>query len=213
MTQRDIFRNRTAIECRSRRNHGNWNLARWRYRHRRRYWCRNASTGYWRRVGRRIRSHRWLNRWPQAAIDDDPMRALTTAFLLFGFALLGTSAYAQEARPDATATVASAQSAAATKARIAHQGIWKSAVPPIKMKGMFQNHDPIGLVAGKLIPADCSLNWTDPDTHGLYCFSSATSLVYFLDSPQTYLAQAEKNWRVLKGKPEKVRRDGAGRPQ
>jgi hypothetical protein len=87
-----------------------------------------------------------------------------------------------------------------------NEGIWKSAVPPVKMKGMFDDHDPIGLLAGKLIPADCSLNWTDPDTHKLYCFSSATSLVYFLDAPQTYLAAAAKNWRVLKG------RLGAGRP-
>lgn len=93
-------------------------------------------------------------------------------------------AFAQEAKPAATPP-----------------GIWKSAVPPVTMKGMFDDHDPIGLVAGKLIPADCSFNWTDPDTHKLYCFTSATSLVYFLDSPQTYLAEAEKNWRALKGKP------------
>jgi len=78
-------------------------------------------------------------------------------------------------------------------------GIWKSAVPPVKMKGSFQDHDPIGLVAGQLIPADCSINWIDPDTHKLYCFTSATSLVYFLDSPQTYLLEAERNWRRLKG--------------
>ena len=84
------------------------------------------------------------------------------------------------------------------KARADHNGIWKWAVPPTRMNGMFDDHDPIGLVAGKLIPADCSFNWTDPDTHKLYCFTSATSLVYFLDAPQTYLAQAEKTWRALK---------------
>lgn len=78
-------------------------------------------------------------------------------------------------------------------------GIWKSVVPPVKMKGQFQDHDPIGLVAGQLIPADCSINWTDPDTHKLYCFTSATSLVFFLDSPQEYLSKAEKNWHALKG--------------
>lgn len=90
-------------------------------------------------------------------------------------------------------------------AQEAKQGMWKWVVPPIKMKGAFDDHDPIGLVAGKLIPADCSFNWTDPDTHKLYCFTSATSLVYFLDSPQTYLAQAERNWRILKGKADKAR--------
>ncbi|MGP8233590.1 MAG: hypothetical protein ACLQL2_13165 [Methylovirgula sp.] len=80
-------------------------------------------------------------------------------------------------------------------------GIWKWVVPPVKMKGGFDDNDPIGLVAGKLIPADCSINWIDPDTHKLYCFTSATSLVYFLDAPQNYLAQAEKSWQTLKGKP------------
>lgn len=97
---------------------------------------------------------------------------------------LAMPAFAQEAKPAVTPP-----------------GIWKWAVPPVTMKGTFDDHDPIGLVAGKLIPADCSFNWTDPDTHKLYCFTSATSLVYFLDSPQTYLAEAEKNWRALKGKP------------
>jgi hypothetical protein len=98
--------------------------------------------------------------------------------ILAGCMLLATSADAQEAK----------------------QGVWKWVVPPVKMQGTFDDHDPIGLVAGKLIPADCSFNWTDPDTHKLYCFTSATSLVYFLDSPQTYLAEAEKNWLALKGK-------------
>lgn len=80
------------------------------------------------------------------------------------------------------------------------KGIWKWVVPPVRMNGAFDDHDPIGLVAGKLIPADCAFNWTDPDTHRLYCFTSATSLVYFLNSPQTYLPEAEKSWRALKGK-------------
>ena len=73
------------------------------------------------------------------------------------------------------------------------------------MNGMFDDHDPIGLVAGQLISADCAFNWTDPDTHKLYCFTTATSLVYFLRSPQTYLAKAEQNWRALKGEVGKAR--------
>lgn len=104
--------------------------------------------------------------------------------LLCGCALVAMAAFAQQAKPAATPP-----------------GVWKWAVPPVKMQGTFDDHDPIGLVAGKLIPADCSFNWTDPDTHKLYCFTSATSLVYFLDSPQTYLAEAEKNWRALQRKP------------
>lgn len=92
---------------------------------------------------------------------------------------------------DMTGTARDAQTSGA--------GIWKAVVPPVKMKGQFQDHDPIGLVAGQLIPADCSINWTDPDTQKLYCFTSATSLVFFLDSPQEYLANAKKNWHALKG--------------
>jgi hypothetical protein len=132
-----------------------------------------------------------------------------TISLLLACTLLAMSTYAQEATRDAKLSDPNVGSTAAMKAPTG--GIWKSVVPPVKMKGMFDDHDPIGLVAGKLIPADCSLNWTDPDTHKLYCFTSATSLVYFLDSPQTYLAEAERNWRTLKGK-----RGGAalrGRPR
>jgi hypothetical protein len=79
-------------------------------------------------------------------------------------------------------------------AHAAQMGIWKAVVPPVKMKGAFDDHDPIGLAAGKMIPADCSINWTDPDTHKLYCFSSATSLVYFLNAPHTNIARATKGW-------------------
>ncbi len=125
--------------------------------------------------------------------------------LLFGCTLLAMSACAQEAKPDATPPHRNAESAAARKAMIEHTGIWKWVVPPVKMNGMFDDHDPIGLVAGKLIPADCAFNWTDPDTHKLYCFTTATSLVYFLNSPQKYLAEAEENWRALKGKARKER--------
>jgi len=102
------------------------------------------------------------------------------------------------------------------KAASQDEGIWKAVVPPLRMKGTFDNDDPIGLVAGKLLPADCSINWTDPDTHKLYCFTSATSLVYFLNAPQTYLTEAEKNWRALRAEPGKARRDStaplAGQP-
>lgn len=125
--------------------------------------------------------------------------------LLVGCALPAMSAFAQRTKPGATAPDSNADSAAAMKALTEHQGIWKWVVPPVKMRGAFDDHDPIGLVAGKLIPADCSINWTDPDTHQLYCFTTATSLVYFLDSTQNLLAEAEKNWRALKREPGKAR--------
>jgi hypothetical protein len=126
-------------------------------------------------------------------------------------ACFALSAYAQEVKPATPPSDSEADSIAAMKdsvrdprigkALAEHGGIWKGVVPPSKMAGAFDDHDPIGLVARQLIPADCSLNWTDPDTHKLYCFSSGTSLVYFLNSPQTYLAEAQKNWRALSGKP------------
>jgi hypothetical protein len=77
-------------------------------------------------------------------------------------------------------------------------GIWKAAVPPAgSMHGEFQSNDPIGIMAGARIWADCSINWTDPDSQRLYCFSSATSLVFFLEAPQEYLRRAAKQWRKL----------------
>ncbi len=74
-------------------------------------------------------------------------------------------------------------------------GIWKAVVPPAGMKGKFENHDPIGLVSGAVIKADCSLNWTDPDDGKLYCFASATSQSYFLDWPKTNIRRASEFWR------------------
>lgn len=87
------------------------------------------------------------------------------------------------------------------KSQTGDTGIWKAVVPPVKMKGAFDDNDPIGVIARKKIPADCSINWTDPDTHRLFCFSSATSLVYFLNAPKDYTARAEKAWHELKGAP------------
>jgi hypothetical protein len=76
-----------------------------------------------------------------------------------------------------------------------HAGIWKAATPPGgSMQGEFANADPLGLSAGVSIPADCSINWVDPDSRKRYCFSSATSLVVFLEAPHTYLARARENW-------------------
>jgi hypothetical protein len=79
------------------------------------------------------------------------------------------------------------------------KGIWKWVVPPKKMNGAYENHDPIGVAAGKLIPADCEINYTDPDTHRLFCFTSATSMVYFLNAPKGNTARADKGWRALRG--------------
>ena len=76
-------------------------------------------------------------------------------------------------------------------------GIWKAAVPAKPMKGEFDDFDPLGIAAGAMIKADCSLNWIDPDDGKLYCFSSGTSLEYFLDKPQANLRRARAGWRKL----------------
>jgi hypothetical protein len=76
-----------------------------------------------------------------------------------------------------------------------HSGIWKAATPPNgSMHGELGNNDPLGLSAGARIWADCSINWVDPDSGKRYCFSSATSLVVFLETPHAYLARAVRNW-------------------
>ncbi len=76
-------------------------------------------------------------------------------------------------------------------------GIWKAAVPPKSMQGEFDSLDPLGVAAGARIKADCSLNWIDPDDGKRYCFSSGTSLEFFLDAPQANLERARQGWRRL----------------
>ena len=59
----------------------------------------------------------------------------------------------------------------ATAEDAGHAGIWKAVIPPSgSMHGKFDNNDPLGLAAGAKIPAECSLNWKDPDFGNLYCF-------------------------------------------
>jgi hypothetical protein len=65
------------------------------------------------------------------------------------------------------------------------------------MKGEFDGLDPLGVAAGARIKADCSLNWIDPDDGKRYCFSSGTSLEFFLDEPQANLTRARQGWLKL----------------
>ena len=76
-------------------------------------------------------------------------------------------------------------------------GIWKAVVPPQPMRGEFDSLDPIGVAAGARIKADCSLNWIDPDDGKRYCFSSGTSLEFFLDRPHASIERARQGWRKL----------------
>ena len=81
------------------------------------------------------------------------------------------------------------------------QGIWKAVVPPTAMKSEFDGFDPIGIAAGARIKTDCSLNWVNPDDGTRYCFSSGTSLEFFLDQPHASIARARAAWRKLAGRP------------
>ena len=76
-------------------------------------------------------------------------------------------------------------------------GIWKAAVPRAAMHGEFDSLDPLGVAAGARIKADCSLNWINPDNGQRYCFSSGTSLEFFLDEPQANLERAQAGWRKM----------------
>jgi YHS domain-containing protein len=94
--------------------------------------------------------------------------------------------------------VAPASLAQAPLKEAAHAGgIWKAAVPPKPMRGEFDSLDPLGVAAGARIKSDCSLNWVSPDDGKLYCFSSGTSLEFFLDKPQATLERARAQWRAM----------------
>jgi hypothetical protein len=99
------------------------------------------------------------------------------------------------------AAMAGAQTASTTPGVGRSGGIWKAAVPPKSMRGEFDSLDPIGVAAGARIKADCSLNWVSPDDGKLYCFSSGTSLEYFLDKPQAMLERARASWRKMSERP------------
>jgi len=81
----------------------------------------------------------------------------------------------------------------------AYAGIWKGATPPPgTIQGEFDANDPVGLAAGVIVHADCSINWVNPDSGKRYCFASPTSLVSFLTAPHTYLMRASAAWSNLK---------------
>ncbi len=119
--------------------------------------------------------------------------AAMKAFLVFACTGLAL-ALGRAAAADTPATESPAQ-VGALQAHVG--GIWKAAVPGRAMEAEFDRYDAYGLAIGARIQADCSLNWIDPDDGRRYCFASGTSLVYFLERPKTYLAQARGYWQRL----------------
>jgi hypothetical protein len=147
--------------------------------------------------------------YPSVALNDLAWsETMTTKLMLSAAFALSAALLAPDCRAQTSAPVTQESADAVFGSKIdpravhalsENMGIWKAVVPPVKMPGAFADHDPIGVAAGKLIPADCSINWTDPDTHKLYCFTSATSLVYFLTAPHTNIGRATKSWLKLMG--------------
>jgi hypothetical protein len=97
----------------------------------------------------------------------------------------------------ASLAAALAAPAASAAEKVPGGGIWKAVVPLAPMKGEFGNLDPVGVAAGARILADCSINWVDPDDGARYCFSSGTSLEYFVDRPHYYIDRARAGWRKM----------------
>jgi hypothetical protein len=137
----------------------------------------------------------------------------STALVLFASLSAGT-ALAQSVKPEAVPPDPEADSQAAMKDTVrdpridksqqggSDWGMWDIGRPhPMQGKGEFGDADAIGVAAGQNIYTDCSLYWSDPDTHKILCFSSQASLVYFLDAPRTNEARAEKRWREMGKKP------------
>jgi hypothetical protein len=92
-------------------------------------------------------------------------------------------------------TMTRASESGALSARHEGIGFWK-AYTPQGFKGEFESYDPVGLIGGALIKADCSINWRDQDGK-LYCFASATSLVYFEDMPKANIGKASEAFERL----------------
>jgi hypothetical protein len=112
------------------------------------------------------------------------------AATLFVLAASGGIAFAQET-PHTPASQPSARRGANTG------GIWKAAVPLQAMSGEFDGFDPLGIASGSKIQADCSINWVNPDDGKRYCFSSGTSLEFFLDQPQRNIERARRSWKKM----------------
>ena len=88
-----------------------------------------------------------------------------------------------------SATTCAGEESMRTRPQANELGIWKSYVPR-GVQGEFNNYDPVGLMAGVLIHTDCSINWRNPDTNKLYCFTTGTSFNYFQDWPKAYSRKA-----------------------
>lgn len=116
-------------------------------------------------------------------------RNTTWLFALGAFSLLWLAA--------GSSSLLALESGMRTKPNANEVGIWKSYVPH-GVKGEFDNYDPVGLMAGVLIHADCSINWRDPDTDKLFCFTTGTSFNYFQDFPKANAKRANEAFQRMR---------------
>jgi hypothetical protein len=138
-------------------------------------------------LGRDPRSNcrRTYDSWQNLSMNTSMRSTAWAAAAVLGVACGGASASAQTAPPVGKHGGARAG------------GIWKAVVPPAQMTGEFDSFDPIGVAVGARIKADCSINWINPDDGARYCFSSGTSLEFFLDSPHASIERARAGWRKM----------------
>lgn len=80
----------------------------------------------------------------------------------------------------------------------ANGGIWKYRVPQQGIHGEFDNGDVKGIIAGKHIKTDCSVNVVKSGK--TYCFTAAASQTLFKYSPNTNLVHALSFWQKMKSK-------------
>lgn len=76
--------------------------------------------------------------------------------------------------------------------------IWKYQVPKDGIRGEFDNEDVMGVIAGKHIRTDCSVNVLKGGK--TYCFTAAASQTIFKYAPNTNLAKAREAWERMKSK-------------
>ncbi len=74
--------------------------------------------------------------------------------------------------------------------------IWKYRVPKVGVRAEFDGEDVMGVIAGKHIRTDCSVNVIKSGK--VYCFTAAASQTFFKYAPNTNLAKARQAWDRMK---------------
>ena len=65
--------------------------------------------------------------------------------------------------------------------------------------GEFSKHCAQSLTAGKMVPTDCSVNWTNPATSKTYCFATETAKTTFATDTNANIAKALEQYTKLHG--------------